>query len=622
MYALRVHLKALRKAPAERFATTDAFAADVEHYLSGRPVLARPDSRWYRAVKFFSRNKLWTLSAAAVVAALAIGPAVTLWQSHVAHQAASRAEREAQKAKAVQAFLVELFEANTDAQPDPVKARGMTARELLDVGASKLESRFRAMPDVEDAVLTTVINMYNELGLDEEAARLKIRHIEVLRRLYGGDSAEVADEMLSHAEDVDVVQGSAAALAELEAARRILDAQPAAGAEIRGRLLRDTARIRLKLAPAEALRAAEDAVAFHRRLLPNDAGFGASLGYLARARYLLGDYWGAVAAYDEAVADARRHEPDRLEGLITSLIGSADAYVALGRFAEAEAQLRTALGESLRRNGELHVDTVHAETRLGALLRATDRRAEGRRLIESAAAKLGEGAELDSANIVGPVKRNRGMALLVDGRWQEAAPLLAENLALKRSMAAGALLTGALDDQALLDTLTGRFDEARALLQEASATWSEISAGKADPSRGNRFLLHAGQLALAPQRSLSGGPTRRGSVPRRRSRGSKLHPPAHTGQRLRRTSSSCSGAPRSRPAITSRRAPLWRGRSHFDKRTTIRRARGSRRWRRCSVSRRWGAGTALRRTSTPAGRNGSSRFTPRPDRSFDGAARQ
>src|SRR6185312_5936439 len=40
-------LKALKKSPAERYATADALSRDIEHYLRGRPVTARADGSWY-----------------------------------------------------------------------------------------------------------------------------------------------------------------------------------------------------------------------------------------------------------------------------------------------------------------------------------------------------------------------------------------------------------------------------------------------------------------------------------------------------------------------------------------------------------------------------------------------
>lgn len=43
--------KALKQNPAERYGSVEAFAEDVRRFLENRPVLARPDSVWYRTSK-------------------------------------------------------------------------------------------------------------------------------------------------------------------------------------------------------------------------------------------------------------------------------------------------------------------------------------------------------------------------------------------------------------------------------------------------------------------------------------------------------------------------------------------------------------------------------------------
>lgn len=49
-------LKSLRKNPDERYPTADALAEDLERFLSGRPILARPVPQFQRAVKWCRRN--------------------------------------------------------------------------------------------------------------------------------------------------------------------------------------------------------------------------------------------------------------------------------------------------------------------------------------------------------------------------------------------------------------------------------------------------------------------------------------------------------------------------------------------------------------------------------------
>jgi eukaryotic-like serine/threonine-protein kinase len=50
-------LKAMRQRPEERYATADALADDLERYLDGRPVRARPDNTMYLVAKFVRRHR-------------------------------------------------------------------------------------------------------------------------------------------------------------------------------------------------------------------------------------------------------------------------------------------------------------------------------------------------------------------------------------------------------------------------------------------------------------------------------------------------------------------------------------------------------------------------------------
>ena len=49
-------LKALKRRPSQRYATAECFAEDLERYLHGRPILARPTSHWERSGLWLRRN--------------------------------------------------------------------------------------------------------------------------------------------------------------------------------------------------------------------------------------------------------------------------------------------------------------------------------------------------------------------------------------------------------------------------------------------------------------------------------------------------------------------------------------------------------------------------------------
>jgi tetratricopeptide (TPR) repeat protein len=87
-----ITLKALRKEPQERYISVDQFAADVQAYLNGLPVLARRGTMRYRAGKFARRNKLALFAAALLFATVLAGLVGILWQWRAANLERRRVE--------------------------------------------------------------------------------------------------------------------------------------------------------------------------------------------------------------------------------------------------------------------------------------------------------------------------------------------------------------------------------------------------------------------------------------------------------------------------------------------------------------------------------------------------
>ena len=67
-----IALYALRKEPERRYPTVSEFAEDIRRYLAARPISARPNTRIYRAQRFFKRNKNLRLQLGAATAAILI----------------------------------------------------------------------------------------------------------------------------------------------------------------------------------------------------------------------------------------------------------------------------------------------------------------------------------------------------------------------------------------------------------------------------------------------------------------------------------------------------------------------------------------------------------------------
>ena len=296
--------KALKKKPADRYATADALAQDLRRYGAGEPVGARPDSRRYRMGKFVGRHRVGIATASATAAALVAATVFSYWQAQVAREHARTAEREAQRAQAVQGFLLDIFRANSDGQPDPIRARATTARELLDIGAKRIGERLKDAPQVEAEVADTLSDMYLQLGLDAEAAAMERRQIDALRRIHGVRDVRVADALLNYAGTLFATAEQPAGAAALREAREILDARNDAS-PARGHLLVESARYAMYESVPRMQRDAEDAVRFYREHYPDDGMRITALRLAGRARFWAGDYDGSAAVFREALASAQ-----------------------------------------------------------------------------------------------------------------------------------------------------------------------------------------------------------------------------------------------------------------------------------------------------------------------------
>ncbi|MBZ5607940.1 MAG: protein kinase [Acidobacteriia bacterium] len=119
-------LKALEKQPERRYWHAEQLAEDIQRYLDGRPVLARPDTIRYRTVKFCRRNKVLTISAVVVLLTLIGGIIATAWQARIAQRERAVAERRFDEVRKLGWTL--LFEVDPEIAP---LAGATKAREKL-----------------------------------------------------------------------------------------------------------------------------------------------------------------------------------------------------------------------------------------------------------------------------------------------------------------------------------------------------------------------------------------------------------------------------------------------------------------------------------------------------------
>ena len=86
-----VVMKCLEKDRTRRYATANDLAEDVQRYLDGELVSARPPSNVYRLQKLFRRHRGPFAAAAAIALTLVVGAAISAWQAVRATRAEHRA---------------------------------------------------------------------------------------------------------------------------------------------------------------------------------------------------------------------------------------------------------------------------------------------------------------------------------------------------------------------------------------------------------------------------------------------------------------------------------------------------------------------------------------------------
>ena len=125
--------KALKKLPAERYASVNAFAEDLGRYLKHEAIQARPEGFAYHLAKFVRRHRRGVAAAAVAGLAVLAGIIGTLYQAHRAEanaiqaaRARERAEHQLAYAEAADEMLTVLLDERTNKifTPEELQARG------------------------------------------------------------------------------------------------------------------------------------------------------------------------------------------------------------------------------------------------------------------------------------------------------------------------------------------------------------------------------------------------------------------------------------------------------------------------------------------------------------------
>ena len=375
----RILQRALAKAPEARYATVGALATDISAYLEGHALSG--GTRTYQMRKFIRRHWLPLGAAVAIAAILSASGVAVVWQ-------ARQVAREAENTLQIKNFLYGLF---TAVDPRTAKGRVVSANELLDRGAERVQRNTSLDAEQRAEIEATLGRIYYQLGLSDKARGLQESALKVFSAktasplLLAKTQAEYADTLTNFGD----LKGAASVAAEAWATIQTQsDAKPADRANV--------LHVRARIALAQR------------------------------------DFVKTKAYSDEELAIARKNSDDDPTVLFHALMTQGAAFWGLSQLSAAEATWRDALSVASGDAGPDSLDAAMARQNVAIALQTQSRFADAIQLEEQALAT--------DKKILGP---NHSLTLTLQqdlaeanfrmGNYAQARTLMEQTIAAQRA---------------------------------------------------------------------------------------------------------------------------------------------------------------------------------------------
>ena len=373
-------LKAMHKDPARRYGSVEALMRDIDHFLDGQPLEARPDSLRYRMGKFARRNRR-VLAATAAVLLLVVGlTAVFAWRLT---KARNTALAEAARTQRIQRFMIEVFQGG-DAVAGP--AADLKVVDMLDRGVREALA-LNSDPKVRAELLYNFATIYQKQGQLAKADPLMQLVLEQRKKLYGADSAQVAEVLSSmgmlRADESRLDEAETLVREGLAMAKNHLAADDpivAAATVNEGRVLGQKGKT------VEAIQQLEQAEQDESISGVPETELAKTLSALADVNYNAGHYKECLPLY-ERLLEIHRQLYGPQHPLVADDLSSLGAtMIDLGFYSEAEKNIRQALDLTRSYYGAGNPKVAETLTTLGRALEYQKKYDEANAALEQALA--------------------------------------------------------------------------------------------------------------------------------------------------------------------------------------------------------------------------------------------
>jgi eukaryotic-like serine/threonine-protein kinase len=351
-------LTAMHKDPERRYRSVEALVRDLDHYLEGQPLEARPDSLGYRLGKFVRRNRR-RVAAATAIAAVMLG--LVIFYTARLKSARDADLVEAARTERVQRFMMDLFQGGDEAAGPADNLRVVT---LVDRGVQQAHA-LSSEPAVQAELYAMLGGIYRKLGKFDQADSLLNAALNEQRSLLGPDNGQVAESMVA----LGLLRADQARFADAERlvrdglamSKRHLPANHPAVAKATaalGEVLEDRGVYQ------QAIPVLEEAVRLQSASGAVTADLASSTSELANANFYAGQYAVSQSLNERVLAIERRLYGERHPMVADTLINLGEIQVQWGHYADAERFLRPALDIERSWYGENHPETADAMTSL------------------------------------------------------------------------------------------------------------------------------------------------------------------------------------------------------------------------------------------------------------------
>jgi eukaryotic-like serine/threonine-protein kinase len=482
-------LKALRKDPAERYASVAAFAEDLRRHLAHQPISARPESLAYSMARFVRRNRVPVALASLVLVAVITGSVATLLQAATARAERDFAYRQLARAEAINELNQFVL---SDAAPS---GQSFTVNDLL-ARAEEVVARQRRGGELQQVeLLISIGRQYWSQDQNDRARRVLAEAHERARKLADrsvrGRAACALASVVARGEHPDEAERL------FREGLAILPDSPQFALDrvfclqCGGEVARELGAARDAIARVRDARQALELSPFRTQLL--DLGL---LMELAESYRHAGEFELASANFEQAAARLTELGRDDTDKAGTLFNNWGVALSALGRPLEAERALSRAITIGSDERGEetvspmLLVNYARVLRQLGRAVEATDYALRG----------FDRGAQADHQVVMNQAQLELARDYLELGEVARAEEMLDEvEPRLRRGLPPGHGAFAALAlERSRVAQARGDVAGALALAAEAVANLqANIAAGRAGPEFLPPFMLRRAEVLLA-----------------------------------------------------------------------------------------------------------------------------